>query len=401
MNKFLTALCAAAITFSAAATEPNRVIINHTDGSTSAYMVDRIENITFGTVDGIVKAECEVIDVMPELSMIYVSVTGTPDCVSWKYVAEPTNVLAQYDTDDKLASHINASLDFTIREFPEYGGLRVDDMRPGVEYQFCTLAFDRYDTPCYVCRSTFTPEVEITGKPDVEVTVTDITETSAKITMTPNDDCLSFAYYLDVKGMLQNYYEQLGSVGVGSLEETVEMISFERPTEEVILTPDYLSRATEYELNIVCYDLEGTKSPLKTVRFTTSGAGTGAAWVDITPTKFAINQMPNPDNIYEILFVPFMYFRFTPNADTARFRQEMFTKAEFEAIGEEAAIAKVRTEPSSDVPDDMWFRYEECEMRSHFDPETEIVVIAAGKNATGEWGEANILHYTTPAEVEQ
>ena len=69
-------------------------------------------------------------------------------------------------------------------------------------------------------------------------------------------------------------------------------------------------------------------------------------------------------------------------------------------MGRDAAIALVKREPAPDVPDEMWFRYTEKEMCSQFDPETEIVVIAAGKNANGEWGDANILEYTTPSDVE-
>lgn len=401
MNKFLTSFLAAAISLTAAAGEPNRVIINHADGTTSAYMTDRITNMTFATVEGPVKAEVTVDEVDPDAGVVYATLTPTPDCKGWKNIIMPSNEIARFDTDAKLAAYINAEMPFIANEFPTNGNFYIEEgLRPNVEYKFCTLGFDIYGAPCDISTATFTPTVAITGKPDVNVTVADITETSAKITMTPNSDCASFAYYLEAKGKLQEYYEMLGSTGIGSLEEAVEMLSYERPSTETVITPDWLKPATEYELSIVCYDENGIKSPLKAVTFRTQGGGETPAWVDITPSKYRINQMPNPDNPLQIMLVPFMYFKFTPNATTARYRQEMFTKAEYEQMGREAAIALVKREPAPDVPDEMWFRYTEKEMCSQFDPETEIVVIAAGKNANGEWGDANILEYTTPSEVE-
>ena len=313
----------------------------------------------------------------------------------------PSNEIAQFDTDAKLAAYIDATMPFIVREFPNNGSFYMDEpLRPNIEYTFCTLGFDIYGAPCDISAATFIPEVPLTGKPDVSVTVADVTETSAKITMTPNKDCPSFAYYLDEKGKLQEYFEMLGSSGIGSLEEVVEMLSYEHPTTETVINPDWLRPSTEYELSIVCYDEKGIKSPLKTIAIRTQGGGISAAWVDITPDGYRINQMPNPDNIYETIFVPFAYFKFTPNENTARYRQEMFTKTDYEKLGKDAAIALVKREPAPDVPDEMWFRYTEKVMCSHFEPNTEIVVIAAGKNAIGEWGEANIFEYTTPSDVD-
>lgn len=401
MNKFLTSFLAAAISLTAAATEPNRIIINHADGSTSAYMTDRITNMTFATVNGPVKAEVTVEYVDSDEHIVYATLTPTDDCNGWKNIIMPSNEIAQFDTDAKLAAYIDATMPFIVREFPNNGSFYMDEpLRPNIEYTFCTLGFDIYGAPCDISAATFIPEVPLTGKPDVSVTVADVTETSAKITMTPNKDCPSFAYYLDEKGKLQEYFEMLGSSGIGSLEEVVEMLSYEHPTTETVINPDWLRPSTEYELSIVCYDEKGIKSPLKTVAIRTQGGGISAAWVDITPDGYRINQMPNPDNIYETIFVPFAYFKFTPNENTARYRQEMFTKTDYEKLGKDAAIALVKREPAPDVPDEMWFRYTEKVMCSHFEPNTEIVVIAAGKNAIGEWGEANIFEYTTPSDVD-
>ncbi len=403
MKKLYISLFAAALSFAAfGQTDPNRMILHNADGSTTAMMTDRVESISFATVAGPVKAETKVLEYDEEAGLVVISVDGTADCKGWKYAILPETGMALYDTDAKLASYIDANCKHVYSVFPDGGAVDAPGLEPGSNYVFCTVGVDEYGTMCEVSTDAFQTPRSTEGVPSVDVTFSNVTENSFDVTLTPNDDCAAYVYVVYQQGYIEDSYMQYGSLfGCASIEEYIKnYITWNTFYESTTDTYDGLQPARTYQVSVVPIDIDGNLAKMQAYTVQTAVGVAGDAWVNIEQTEFMLMQTPNPENIMETIFVPHQTFWLTPNEATAKFRAEVFTEAEFDEIGLEAAEAKVKTEAASGVPDDMWFRYKACRQSYKFDPSSSGYILVAGKNFEGEWGAVNVLKFTTPDEVE-
>lgn len=138
MKKIYFTLIAAALSCAASAqTNPNRMLLNNTDGTTKSIMTDRVESITFATVSGPVRADVKVLGYDPEEALVTISVDGTPDCSGWKYAILPETALAIYDSDAKLASYVDANCPLVYKVFPDGGVLDAPGLESGLK--LCVL----------------------------------------------------------------------------------------------------------------------------------------------------------------------------------------------------------------------------------------------------------------------
>ena len=109
MKRFSIALAVAAISMSAMAqTAPNRLFINNLDGyRVSSHVIDRLGDITFGRVDGEVKAEVFVNEV--DKDKIVIDVIKSEECEYFKMDILPTNRANQYN-DALMANLIESTV---------------------------------------------------------------------------------------------------------------------------------------------------------------------------------------------------------------------------------------------------------------------------------------------------
>lgn len=396
----LLAACAAALGC-AARTAPNRVIVNSSDGSSRSVMTERVDNISFATVEGEVKAGVEVEKFDTDKELVFIELSATPECTGWKYTIIPSVSLKNYDTDAKLAKHIDDNCEYILRTDFTKGAIEAKGLIAGGEYALCTVGIDRYNTLCEVSVTTFILKHQVSGAPVVDVTVSNITDTSFEATLTPNDDCTRFCFALYPAGELESMYEFYGSqMGASSVEDFLAnylcYTSYDTSYSELF---SGLERGRSYDICVVPFDRDGAMCPLQKTTVTTGGAVEGSAVVKVELDEYAMMLVPNPDNMLETINLPHQAFMFTPNEATVKWRAEAYTKEEFEAIGLEAAKAQVKTDPEIGVPDDMWFRYGKRTQRWQFDPGTSGYVLVAGKNAKGEWGEVSMLEFTTPDQL--
>lgn len=399
MKKYIAAVLMGAAALSPMAQDnPNRFIITHADGTTQSMMIDRVTDMTFATVNGPVKADVEYVSSDLDNLTVSFDITMSPDCVQWRYIIVPAVELQPYDTDAKRASYINAHADLTLRD---QGPMTADYMNlmPGSDYAIATVGIDAYGTLCETSVATFQTERVNVGAPDVSADFTNVTESSFEVTLTPNSDCSFYRYVIDSDGQIESYYNEYGQAfGASSIEELiVTTLAFENFTGPHSETVTKKFPAMVYTAYIVPYDKDGNMGKLIKRSVKTLGGGDGPATVSVAQADYSYNQKPDPAT-GQTTWVPFQAFNFTPDANCARYRAEVFTEDEYARMGEVAAFEAVRSEAPAGTPDDLWFRYGDARMIWEFAPDSTGYVLTAGKNANGEWGEVTVSKFTTPSE---
>lgn len=396
MNKFYS-MIAAALFMTAGAnaqteTVPNRMIINSPLG-TKAYAVDQVGDITFARKEGTVRADVQVLSYAKDDTkgdVVTVKVTRTDENSTFKIDVLPTNTAKQYDATTMAryfamqGTSPSFSEDFTAGELTGFS----KPFAGNTSYSVVTLAYDEYGVPCEMSTSEFTtPKIATIGTPSVTFTVDNVTKTSATITVTPNDDCYAFYWCQFPKGGAEAQFGTWGPMmGFANVEEMVKQFSGSAYTEKTTNTWDDLAPGTDYEIIVVPTDENGNYGDRVPVYFTTKAqGGEGVASVDITIGRYFKQDKYNLQSV-----------TFTPNDQTAMFRDVIVTKEGFtENGGDDWAVAYLQKEPEMEMPD--WNHYADDVFTFEATPNTDYYAIAIAKNAKGEWGPLVKKEFTTPA----
>ena len=274
-----------------AQTNPNRVLVRDVNGAMTGYLAERIDSIFFGKVEGKVVAEItfDSFTKTDEGAEIQCKVKNSPACKGFKLACVATNVAKNMTTEAQKANYIDKyGTPVMYDDFsngakvtiPSADQKFVDDS----EYTLMTLGFDEYGIGCGVSEVTFkTPKAALAGNPTVTAEVSEVTTTSFKITVTPNEDC--YGYYacaFDVaSGGILGTFNTMGSFfgfanvgdmikGWGQIEHSgVETIEWKNQEP-----------GSEYEVGIVPVDMNGNLGDYIIVKVKTVGAGgDGAALV--------------------------------------------------------------------------------------------------------------------------
>lgn len=132
----------------------DRMVIFDAAGNTYPFAVDRIQQITFPTVDGEASAAITVKGIDRD-SVTFV-VTRNDFCMNFKLDILPTTT-ADMLSDAAAAAYVDKnnktvySMDFTNGkvELASFGAT------PLTDYTAITVGLDQYGTPCGVCRANF------------------------------------------------------------------------------------------------------------------------------------------------------------------------------------------------------------------------------------------------------
>lgn len=375
------------------ATTPNRMIINSPLG-TKAYAIDKVGDVTFAKREGDVRADVKVLDYEKDATkgdVIHVAVTRTDPNVTYKIDVLPTNTASQYD-DDVMARYFEMyggstsfSEDFTNAELTGF----TTQMSPNASYTVVTLAYDEYGVPCQTSRDEFkTPKTPTVGTPSVSYTVDEETQSSFTLTVTPNDDCAGFYWCQFTKGGAQEQFEQWGPMmGFASVEDMVKAFSQYKHEGVTTETWDNLAPGSDYEVIVVPVDVEGNYGDMVSIYASTKQiGGDGVAQVDITVGDF--KQYDEKTYVQTVTF--------TPNDQTAMFRDVIATKDGFEQNGgDDWAIEYLKTEYPFEMPG--WNHYSSDDFTFEATHSTTYYGIAIAKNSNGEWGPLVKKEFTTPA----
>lgn len=383
-----------------AQTNPNRVLVRDVNGAMTGYLAERIDSIFFGKVEGKVVAEItfDSFTKTDEGAEIQCKVKNSPACKGFKLACVATNVAKNMTTEAQKANYIDKyGTPVMYDDFsngakvtiPSADQKFVDDS----EYTLMTLGFDEYGIGCGVSEVTFkTPKAALAGKPTVTAEVSEVTTTSFKITVTPNEDC--YGYYacaFDVaNGGILGTFDTMGSFfgfanvgdmikGWGQIEHSgVETIEWKNQEP-----------GSEYEVAIVPVDMNGNLGDYIIVKVKTVGAGgDGAALVSAeVPAEEFYKHTAEDQTIQYVQRVIF-----TPNDQTNIYRDGLVEADEYDKDPEfynNIVLFPEQTTINTNhtgVDRSLW----------NVKASTRYYAISVGQNNKGEWGEICKFEFTTP-----
>lgn len=389
----LTALLFSGLSIEAQESAPNRLIVTANGNMIGGYAIDFIDDLRFYTVEGDVQAIVELGEITTE--RVELSITRTPACESFS-IAVVAGALIDNLNDAAVITYMqNYTNDKYYQDFGAGSALTGINLQYGTDYSIVTVGYDELGIAAGVYRAPFrTPDPVITGHPYVEATIDEVTLTSYTLTFVPNADVSEYYLCSFHAGTIEQNFQMYGAMmGYANVNEMIAGFAWYTRTGTVTYTWDGEEPGTDYEIAIAIKDLDGNFVPYQTVPVSTlSLGGEGEAFVDIEPGDYSLEMWYD-----EIL--PSQFFYFWPNENTARYRMTVFLAEVVEEYGVEALSQDLCQEPP--MPNMLgWYHYEPLCTDYQIDPSTEVYVFAAGQNVNNQWGEVNVLQYTTADDCE-
>lgn len=366
----------------------NRMIIHESSGNFKAYAIEKVDSITFRSVEGTVAAELELIESTLEKAVI--KVTRTQACYGFKIACAPTITIKNY-SDDVLATYIDRNSSEIYYEDFESAEMTGFEFQPNTDYTIATVGIDELGVLCDISKISFTtPSLPLVGNPQIDIEVTDVQLYEYTVKFTPNEDVSKFSVVAGEKGSLQAQFEMFAPMfGFGNIGQMIEMWGLPYTSEESV-TWTQQAPNTDYEIYIQLWDAEGTMAPYLVYELSTLElGGEGTAEVAITLGDYVL-----ADWYGEML--PSQFVTYTPNDQASCYRFSVYLAEIYDPEAE-----AIREELCSEPPMAMsgWYQYEEITTDYQINPNTECVIIAAAKNINGEWGPITELRFTTPADA--
>lgn len=392
---FLTALTA----FSALAqTQPERILIHKSTGDLVSFLAERVDSITFPTVEGEVAADVTISEVSVEV--VKLAIQRTEECDYFKIKIFPELQVNRISDDAVLADYIDQNVQDTYYQDFSSGELQTDELEPDSKYVLCTLGYDIYGTPCTVRRYPFaTPRMPLVGSPEVVSTIAEVNKYDFTLSFHKNADCAAFAAVAGEKGTMQQQYEQWGPMmGFKNFGDLVKSWGFQSNNAvDTTFTWTGMTPGTDYEVFVQGWDVNGTYMDVDTINIsTTKLGGEGLALVDVELGSYVMGEWPNEDNTGTVE-LPSQFISFVPNDQTAAYRMGVYLAPTYDADPEGINSYTASEPPFPGMTG--WFQYEALETDYQIDPNTEFVVVTAAKNANNEWGTIKADRFTTASEV--
>lgn len=372
----------------------DRMVVTNSIGQTTSFAVDRIQSVTFPQAAGEAAVDLSVNSV--DQDKVIFTATRNAYALSFKFDIL-TKTRAGMMSDEQLAWYIDTNTKTSYTQDFTSGEVKLSDFgaKGSTDYVAVAVGYDSYGTPCAVSRAEFTtlPSV-LVGDPKVTAELSDIQDRTFSLTSLANDDVAGFATLSGEKGSIQQQYSQWAPMmGYSNFSEMVQGWGYphEKPEtgwESVTDTWKDMQPGTDYEIFVQAWDTKGNFAPCDTINLTTKiKGGQGAATVSITLGDYKLADWEGQQKYSQ-------FITFTPNDQSNCYRFQVCTAAEYDkdAEGWKGSITQ-------DPPFPMvgWFFYEPITTDFQINPNTEAVALAAAKNANNEWGEVEVLRFTTPS----
>lgn len=395
MRKLLLLVTALFLTLSIYAQSsetPNRLLI-HEGYNTKGYVIEKVDSLTFATVQGEVAADIELLSF--DLEKVALSITRTPSCVGFKIGIEGSVIIASL-SDDQIAQYINNQSENIYYQDFESAELSGIELQAGTEYSIITVGIDEYGVLCDIRRVDFTTEdPNIVGDPHVEAELVEANLYDFTVGFTPNQYVSRYYVVAGEKGLLQQQYEQFAPMfGFTNIGEMITMWGIER-TGKTSNQWTQMAPNTEYEVYIQAYDAEGNMAPYQIFELSTQSlGGEGIAEVAITLGEYKLMEWY--DDQGNPVMLPSQFITFTPNDQSSAYRLGVYLEREYDQYEDE-----IKQDLQSENTMNMvgWFQYEELTTDFQIDPNTACVAVASAKNVNGEWGPITEFRFTTPEEA--
>lgn len=371
---------------------PNRLLIHH-NNTTSGLILNNVDSLTFANVQGEVAADLEILEY--NLEEVLLKVTRTASCVAFKIAVEPTVKIASM-SDYSLAQYIDNDSENAYYQDFESAQLSGVELLASTEYTIATVGIDQYGILCDVRKAEFTtPDEELVGAPEVKAELVEANHYDFTVKFTPNEDVSKYSVVAAEKGQMQSQYEMFAPMmGFSNIGEMIKAWGLQY-TEEATYTWTSMAPGTVYEVFIQAWDAEDVMAPHTVFELTTKSlGGEGTAEVAITIGKYTLGEWLDEEG--NPVMLPSQFITYTPNDQTSAYRFGVYLASNYDAEAE-----AIKEELCSDppMPTMGWFFYEELTTDYQINPNLECVVIAAAKNANGEWGPVTEVRFTTPSDV--
>lgn len=384
-----------------AQTNPNRVFIKDAAGSTHGYLAERIDEITFGKVEGRVAADVAFKSFTQTSTGadIELTVTNTAACKGFRIAVVSSNLYNRLTSEAQKANYIErVGSDILTDDFSKGAKMSVpsedQQFEANTKYTIMTLGYDEYGIGCSVSAAEFTtPKPNLVGNPTVAYTVSDVTTTSFKVTCTPNADCYGYGVVSfdsesgGVEGTFQGIGSMFGYANIGSMimgwsggeHSGVETIEFTK-----------MQPGASYEVAIQPLDINGAYADYIVCKVKTLGAGgVGAAAVSVeVPSNAWYKRMKDNQWVYTQRVV------FTPNEQTNIYRDFIVQADMYDQDPDYYNNYYLFPTPDkmtaytnrTGIDSDDWT----------VDPNTRYYAVAVGCNNNEEWGDITKFEFTTP-----
>lgn len=393
MKKFLLAaamLCGALSISAQTGVDPNRLLVISPTGSFKSHMIERVEAIEFRTVDGPAAAEIQISSAT--LTSVKLTTTMTPACRSYLINIYPAVIAKQLAANPAGAFSYMAQTDspqqyedFTSGELSGF-----EELNPNTEYSIVTAGYDEYGTECDVRVATFTtPSLPLQGDPKVSLEVTDRQYYSISADFTANSDVDGYSVLIGEKGELEKQFEMFaGMFGFSNYADMIKAWGFYTPRdEECDHTWTGLEPNKIYEVYVQCWDKAGVAAPYQVFEVATAiMGGQGEALVDVKIGDYRLEDWNGEQ-------LPSLFVTYTPNDQAGGYRMmvQYAEKYDQDPEGYESDLCSY-----PEMPIVGWFQYKTISTDYQINPNTEIVVLAAAKNADNKWGKVTKVRYRTP-----
>ncbi|MDE6669601.1 MAG: hypothetical protein K2K26_07950 [Muribaculaceae bacterium] len=370
-------------------TVPNRILVTNELGSYTGYVLDRVNDIRFGYVEGEVAAKIDLDGF--DLDVLDLSITRTEACEGFKITVIPGVIASQLTSDLQAIAYINRYTSDIY--YQDFSGAQLTgiELNPDTEYAVMTVGIDRYGCECDVDKVFFhTDAPEIVGNPHVEAVIDETTLTSFTMTFTPNEDVTAYYCVAGEKGTLQSQYEMFAPMfGFTNFSQMIQQWGLEE-TAQATKTWTGMPPNTEYEVFVAMLDVNGNFAPYEVYEVSTTAlGGPGEATVSITLGDYMLTEWWGE-------MKPSQFITFTPNDQASCFRVGVY-RTEIYEESKEDILAELCSDPW--MPTANWFFFETLTTDFQIDPQTSCVALAAAKNVNGEWGSVSELFFTTPDAV--
>lgn len=387
---FTTIILAIVAVMGYAQTNPNRMLVTDKTGSTKGYLVERIDSVSFVSLEGRVAADVEYKGFYSGATgdTVALSVKRTPQCVGFKIACLSKVRADRLTSEEAIANYLDSSdSEILFQDFVD-GRLHGFDFafKPNAEYAIITVGYDQYQIPCGATRTNFTtPKKDLVGDCSINYTIDEVTTSDITVTFKPGSGVAGYAAMLLTAGTAEKNFEEMGPVfGFETLGDYVKGFGFNN-TGEATNTWGRNNPGTDYEVYVQAWDVNGTFADMVIIPVTTKKiGGEGVAEMEITIGDFKGDAQ---NGYYQIV-------TYTPNDQTSMHRDMLILK---DAYDKEWNEEKILEYLKTDNPyDPYWDQYGVDEAHWTAEPGTEYIAFSVAQNINEEWGPLAMKELSTP-----
>ena len=372
---------------------PNRVIFVDKAGGYNSYVTDDIGQLQFIYVPGEVSVAVRILEDV-QVDYMVLEMLRSEACQSFNLAIAPRSIADKLTNQAAIINYVESEGSTRYYNDFTYGEVTGIDLHYSTPYSILTVAYDEYGIAAGVTVTNFvTPDADIVGYPDIEVSVLNVDTTSFTLRFEPNEYVGEYYLCSFEGGTLEEQFEMFGAfMGYANLNDFIKGLAWDQAQIGPVSKQwDNMDPGTTYDIAMAITDKNGNFIPYpKTYSVSTVGfGGTGESYVTVTPGEYVLAD-------WDGQMLPSQFFTFTPNDQTARYRFDVWTAADYDT-DPEGHNQSVQQEAPPAYGD--WWYYEEVSGDFQMNPSTSFVIVAASQNANHEWGKLNVYRFTTPAAV--